>query len=273
MQIRALLRIPAISIGLSLSAMAPIHADQLADIKAKGEITVGVKDSDPPFALRDKTGKLIGFEIELAQDIADRLGVKLKLFPVTSTSRFQFLEIGTTDLLLATVAVSDRRKEQGKLVEPYYYADTISLAISPGSPAKSNKDIREGTICTLIGTYYNEALQERSGSLQLLPLRTMDEAFTAQRAGRCDAVAAETTKLMRLKKERENLANYQLISTELPPLPWAIAIAKQAAGSEFERVLSETVADWHKSGKVQALEKKWLGENTAWVLLQHHERQ
>ncbi len=267
MKMRQALTLAALLAALLAAAGTSANADVIAGIKAKGEIVIAVKEADPPFGFRNGEGELTGLEIDLARSIAERLGVQLKLFPVNAVSRLQFLEIRTADAVLATLAVSDHRKRQARLVEPHYYADTVSLLGAPDSDGSG------GTICTLESAYYAEALQEQSAERRLLPFRTMDEALAALREGRCAALAGRTAALIRIRSERGDLGGYELIDAGLPPLPWAIAIHPEDAGSELERALSETVEEWHRSGKLKSLEQQWLGENTAWVLQEQAARQ
>ncbi|MEL6977788.1 MAG: transporter substrate-binding domain-containing protein, partial [Pseudomonadota bacterium] len=71
-------------------------------VMERGEIVVGVKADYKPWGFRDESGALVGMEIDLAQDVADTLGVDLKLEAVQSSNRMQFLEGGKIDLMIAT---------------------------------------------------------------------------------------------------------------------------------------------------------------------------
>src|SRR5271166_3555019 len=81
-------------LALTLAAGAGARADTLADIKAKGELVVGTKADYPPYGFRDKSGEIVGIEPDLAADIARRLGVKVRIEPVQSSNRIQFLQQG-----------------------------------------------------------------------------------------------------------------------------------------------------------------------------------
>ena len=73
-----------------------------------------------PWGFRDSSGKLVGMEVDMAKDVAKALGVKLKLVPVQSSNRMQFLQQGKIDLMIATMSDrSDRRKLVG-IAEPNY---------------------------------------------------------------------------------------------------------------------------------------------------------
>lgn len=243
---------------------AAAHADVLAEIRARGEIIIGVRDDDPPFGFRNDDGELQGLEIDLARDIAERVGVPLKPFGINPTSRLQFIELGLNDALIGMLAVTERRKQQARLVEPYYYATSISML---------GQEDGADSVCALKGAYYIEAFAELPQRLKTLPVKTLQEARATLADARCDAIAAETGTLVTLQRRIKTLENYKLTPLEVPPLPWAIAINKKMAGSDFERLLSDAVLDWHRSGKLKALEEKWLGRNTQWVLRQHETHQ
>lgn len=262
----------AVFLIFGFAAIANAQADVLADIRAKGEIIIGVRDENPPFGFRNDKGELQGLEIELARDIAKRVGVKLKPFVINPTSRLQFIELGLNDALIGMLAVTDRRQQQARLVEPYYYATEISLLLPPQSDVAKLADLGGKTICTFKGAYYAEAIAEHPSGLKTLQVHTMDDARASLVKGNCNAITAETATLVQLQRKNKILNGSELIPADIPPLPWAIAINKKMAGSDFERLLSDAIADWHSSGKLKALEKKWLGRNTEWVLNQNEAR-
>jgi polar amino acid transport system substrate-binding protein len=267
-------RLIAAASFLCIMAGANAYADALADIRARGEIVIGVRDDDPPFGFRNDDGELQGLEIELARDIAERVGVPLKPFVINPTSRLQFIELALNDALIGMLAVTERRKQQARLVEPYYYATSISMLERPQDRAATVGLGAGGkTICGLNGAYYVDALAGPPAELKTVPVHTMQEARASLSKARCDAIAAETATLVMLQRRNRNLGAHKLVTADVQPLPWAIAINNKMAGSDFELLLSDAVADWHRSGKLKALEEKWLGRNTEWVLRQHDARQ
>src|SRR5688572_24259632 len=72
--------------GLALAAgliAAPAHAqDTMEKIKQRGTIVVGVKNDYKPWGYLDPSGKIVGMEIDLVNDIAQKLGVKVEMIPV-----------------------------------------------------------------------------------------------------------------------------------------------------------------------------------------------
>jgi polar amino acid transport system substrate-binding protein len=256
--------------AIAILSAKSVSATSLQDIKAKGEITIAVKEDYPPFGQRNEAGELIGLEIELARDIAARLSVQLKLFPVSSVSRLQFLQENMVDVVLATVAVTKDRRTQAALIEPFYYASSLALLAPENTPAIPLSALNGKAMCTLTNPFYNETLTSLAPRAALVFLRNLREAARALSDKKCAALAGENTQLFRLHaSQAERWKTYKVVSLDMAGLPWAIAVKSGQAQSDLGRFLSETVTSWHKGGKLLALEKQWLGRNTKWLLAMH----
>src|SRR5215203_5211344 len=95
------------ALGIAAPALAQ---DTIAKVKQAGVTVVGVKQDYKPWGYLDPSGKIIGFEIDLANDVAQRLGVKAELVPVTAVTRREFLKNGRLDLVIATMGDTPERR-------------------------------------------------------------------------------------------------------------------------------------------------------------------
>ena len=95
-------RIRLLALGL-LAAFAPlVHADQVADIKAKGELVCGVLGTDDPFSFVDpKSREIVGYDVDLCNAVAKKLGVKTSLKQLAVAARVPELQQGRVDILAA----------------------------------------------------------------------------------------------------------------------------------------------------------------------------
>lgn len=246
------------------------NAGTLEEIKARGALMVGVKPDYPPFGFRDRSGQIVGLEVDLARDIADRIGVPLKLMAVSASSRMQFLQQGNIDMIIATMAVThDRAKEIG-LVEPPYYASGVGLLARKGANIGSAADLKGKPLCVIKGAYYAEKLLALAGGIDPLEVKTATEGENALREGRCIALADEDVRLLQRKHDHPDAwADYAVTPVDLPALPWAIGVRSDDRDGSLGQLVSAAVTDWHKSGTLLELERKWLGVNTRWLLERH----
>ncbi|MBV9419961.1 MAG: transporter substrate-binding domain-containing protein, partial [Alphaproteobacteria bacterium] len=130
-----LLRI--IAVLAALAAAVPATAQTLDKIKQRGVLTVGTKADYNPFGFRDPSGAIVGFEPDLAKDVADRLGVKVELEPVVSSNRMQFLQQGKIDLMIATMNDTPERRKIVGIIEPDYYASGVNVFLNKKAGIKS----------------------------------------------------------------------------------------------------------------------------------------
>ena len=96
----------------------------MAELQEAGEITIGVKFDVPPFGLNNpQTGEVEGFDVDLGNYIADRLGVEPVFREATSDNRIPLLVDGTIDLILSTMTITEERDLEIDFSEPYYVAN------------------------------------------------------------------------------------------------------------------------------------------------------
>ena len=132
---------------LALAAASPAWAqtDTIASVKQKGKLVVGVKADYKPFGYTDPSGNIVGVEVDLANDVARRLGVQVELVPVIAANRMEFLKQGRIDLMIATMAYKPDRAEVVGIPEPFYYAGAANVFAKKSSGLKTWADLKGKT--------------------------------------------------------------------------------------------------------------------------------
>ncbi|ODS22415.1 hypothetical protein AB835_14305 [Candidatus Endobugula sertula] len=254
----------------SSQLLANNDSQQLAAIKSRDTLIVGVKADYPPWGYYDDNGTIIGLEPDLAQDIADRLNVKLQLQRVSASNRINKLEEGAIDLLIATMGDTDKRRRQTGIITPSYYSSGATILVHKDSQIKSWAELYGRSVCLTKNAYFNRNLIER---FLLKPKEfegTLDNQ-AALRFGSCMGWVFDDTALANLLKEK----SWQDFKTPLNTImltPWAIAVRSSEKETVFGQLVSDAIIDWHRSGKLLALEKKWgirnsqflIDQNTRW---------
>src|ERR1700681_4587511 len=111
------------ALGFGIGGAQAESSDTLASVKQKGKLVVGVKADYKPFGYTDPSGKIVGLEVDLANDVGRRLAVPVELVPVIAANRMEFLKQGRTDLMIATMAYKPDRAEVIGIPAPFYYAE------------------------------------------------------------------------------------------------------------------------------------------------------
>ena len=246
---------------------ASAAADQLAEIKKKGTLVVGVKADYPPWGMRDSSGKLVGMEPDMAADVAKRLGVKLELVPVVSSNRMQFLQQGKIDLMIATMSDTPARRKVVGIVDPVYYASGVALLANKQAKIKSAADLKGKPVCALQGAFYNNDMQSKYTQRDMVAFKGVPEAEQALLDGRCVGFVYDDVVLIWKKaQDAKKWANFEVVPlAEWKAVPWGLAVKIEELGGAWGKFMSDTTKDWLKSGTLLALEKKWVGNNTKWL--------
>ena len=93
----------------------------------RGKLVVGVKADYKPWGYRDESGAIVGMEVDMAQAVADAMGVELETVAVQSSNRMQFLEQSKIDLMIATMSDRPDRREIVGIVQPNYYTSGTNI--------------------------------------------------------------------------------------------------------------------------------------------------
>ena len=88
----------AVAAGLTAT---PAQADKLDSIKARGKLLVGVTESSPPFSYRDGAKGIVGYDVDLAERVAQKLGIAAEKIPIINAERIPALQQDRVDLVVA----------------------------------------------------------------------------------------------------------------------------------------------------------------------------
>jgi polar amino acid transport system substrate-binding protein len=250
-------RVLAGAIVLMAAFATPASAqDAMSSIKHRGKLIVGVKNDYKPWGFVDLSGQLAGLEIDLARDVADRLGVGLELVPVVASNRLEFLQQGRIDLIIATLTDTPQRRNVVGMIEPHYYAGGVNILTKRSAGFTDWAQLRDRTVCAVQGAYSNRRVYELYGP-KLVVFAGVPEAFNALQQGNCVAFFFDSTLIeSTLAGGDPTWAGYAMPLKTEDEQPWAVAVRREELQGPWGDFMRKVTEDWHRSGKLLALEKK-----------------
>ncbi len=236
--------------------------DRFMKVMERGKLVVGVKADYKPWGFRDSSGAIVGMEIDMAQDVADALGVKLELVPVQSSNRMQFLEQGKIDLMIATMSDKANRRKVVGITDPNYYTSGTNVLAKKGMVSKW-ADLKGKPVCGKQGAFYNKQVSQRYGA-KIVAFVGNAEAKQALRDGKCVAWVYDDSSIM------ADLASGQYDDYEMPmatedDTPWGLAVPLDEKDGIWGHFMSGITYNWHRTGRLIELEKKWGIQSTAYL--------
>ncbi|HEX2653627.1 MAG TPA: transporter substrate-binding domain-containing protein [Xanthobacteraceae bacterium] len=239
----------------SVAVADSTSAQTLDKIKQRGVLVVGTKADYKPFGFRDPSGNIVGLEPDLARDIAQKLGVKVEFEPVVSSNRMQFLQQGKIDLMLATMNITPERRQAVGIIEPSYYGSGVNVFANKKASLKKWEQLKDQKICAIQGSWYIKPITEKYGA-EIIAFKGATEAETALAQGNCIGWLYDDTAFF----ERLTDAKWGGFEMPLPTImvePWGAAVRLEERDGPWGQFVKKAIEDWHRSGQLIALEKKW----------------
>ncbi|HEY9104835.1 transporter substrate-binding domain-containing protein [Chitinimonas sp.] len=255
MKIKTLL---ACFMGLSLLGSA--LADDFDDIKKRGTLIVGVKDSTPPFGvLNPKTQTISGYDIDFASAIAKHMGVNIVVKAVESSQRIPKLQGKEVDMIIATMTKNPEREKQVDF--SYGYFITGQKFVVRKGKVNSIEDLAKLTIGTVTGSTSEKQLKREMPTANVVLFGDYDEAFAAMGKGQLDSVSTDEPILAGLLNKMPNKKDF-----EIPNLTISLEVYGIAVRKGEKRLLEEvnkTIVGMEQSGEAEKIFNRWFGPSTA----------
>ena len=245
----------ALATAATAAAAAQCSNDTWKKVMSAGKLVVGVKADYKPWGFRDPSGKLIGMEADMAQDVADAMGVELEMVPVQSSNRMQFLEQGKIDLMIATMSDREDRRKIVGIVGPNYYTSGTNVMSPKAVGIKKWEDLKDKPVCGKQGAFYNKIVTERYGA-KVVAFTGNAEAKQALRDKKCIAWVYDDSSIMSDLSSGE-YSDYEMPLSSEDDNPWGLAVPLAEKNCVFGNFMSGMQYNWLSSGRLIELEKKW----------------
>ena len=178
----------------SADASAAAVDDSLDKIKEKGEFVMGMDDSFPPMGFKGDDGELTGFDVEMAQAVAEHMGVKVNLQAIDWSAKEMELDAGNVDLLWNGYTITDERKEKVLMSEPYMENEQV-IVVTKDSPVNTLADLAGKKVAVQDGSSAQEAIdgnEELKNSIaEQIDFKDNVTAMMDVSSGQVDALAVD----------------------------------------------------------------------------------
>jgi polar amino acid transport system substrate-binding protein len=232
-------------------------------IMSRGKIVVGVKADYKPWGYRDTSGDIVGMEIDMANDVAAKMGVDIELVAVQSSNRMQFLEQGKIDMMIATMSDRADRREIVGIPGPNYYTSGTNIMAPKALGFKKWEDLRGKKVCGKQGAFYNSVVEERYG-VEIVAFTGNAEAKQALRDRKCTAWVYDDSSIGS-DLSSGNWEEFEMPLDSEDDNPWGLAVPLAEQSCVFGNFMSGMQYNWHRSGRLIELEAKWGIKPTAYL--------
>ncbi len=236
---------------------APAHDDSLQRVLDAGQLVLGLDGGFLSMGFADESGELVGFDIDAARAVCDRLGVRLVLQTIDWDAKEDALNSGAIDCIWSAMSITPARAEAMTLSEPYMQNELIFLV--PGSSdARSPWDLKGRTVGVQPGTTGQEALEASDIYADItVALGDYRGLLRQLQDGELDAVLIDSTFAYYFIFTTDE--QFYVLSDSLGEEEYAIGFRKgdQALRDKVQELIEELAAE----GTLGDISRKWFGSD------------
>lgn len=242
--------------GCSSQAQTP----QAKTEEPQKTLTMAINATFPPFEsvqVDDKGNKsFVGIDMDIANYIAEKLNVKLEINDMAFNGLVTAISSGRADLVVSGISPTAERLQVIDFSDPYFYPQTGILSLK-GKSYETLQSLEDKKIGVSLGTTYaNQAASVKNA--QVIELDSTPLVVQEIVNGRVDAGIFDGSQAYEFMKENKNLELHLLPAEMVAEDSYAIALPKN---SPYKDQINQILADMKKSGKMDEILTKWLGES------------
>ncbi|MBW9212576.1 MULTISPECIES: transporter substrate-binding domain-containing protein [Terrabacteria group] len=230
--------------------------NSLQKVKDAGVLKVGLEGNWKPFSYHDDKDQLLGYDVEVAQNIAKKLGVKAEFKEAAWDGLLTGLSTGVYDVVVNGVDVTEDRKQAFDMSDAYAY-DRIDLVVKEGTTnIKSFEDLKNKKATNSTGSTYATIAEKYGAKVSNVP--TLAETMQLVLNGTADAtINADTSVNDYLNTTGEKKLK---VIAQLPDIT-EYAIPMKKGHDSLREAVNQALKELREDGTLATLSKKYFGKD------------
>ncbi|NYT25151.1 ABC transporter substrate-binding protein [Alcaligenaceae bacterium] len=242
----------------------PAQANQLEEIKKKGELVCGTLGTSQPFSFQDtKTRQVVGYDVDFCKLIADGLGVKVNYKLLSVAARIPELSEGRVDIVAANLGYSEDRAKQIDFSHMYYITPQ-KLLVRADSGLKTLEQLDGLRIGATRGSSSEREIKKHLPKSDVIGYADSSAAYLALQQKKVSAQFASELALVRLMLQSPESSPLEIMEKSVFDEPWGLGIRK---GEEaLLQAVNKILDDAEASGEAARIFEKWFGQDTQYKI-------
>ena len=228
--------------------------DHLARIQEAGKIIVGLEGDWQPFSFEDDNGNIIGYDTEVAKEIAKRIGVEAEITPTAWEGLLAGLDSGVFDMVVNGVDITPDRQETFDFSDAYAYDKTVLIVRDDNTEITKFEDLNGKTTSNSIGSSYMEMGEAYGATVK--GVDTLAETLELVKNGTVDATINANTSF----QDYMNTAGGPFkVVAESDTVLYGIPLKKGADNASFLAAVNKVLSEMRADGTLAQLSEKYFG--------------
>jgi L-cystine transport system substrate-binding protein len=247
-----------LAIGL-LALSTPVLAQSALDqIKSAGVLRIGTEGTYAPFTFHDSTGALVGFDVEIGREIAERLGVEAQFVEGPWDGLIAGIDANRYDVVINQVGITEERQAKYDFSEPYIASKAALVVRGDNEEIKSFEDLAGKRSAQTLTSNYAQLAQEYGA--EVVGTEGFDQSIALVLQGRADATINDSLSFLDFKKQQPD-ANVKIVATEADADFSGVLLAK--GKPELLAAINAALAEIKQDGTYAEISEKYFGADVS----------
>ena len=247
-----------LSLTMLMSVALAEGSDLYARIQEKGEIVVATEGAWRPWTYHDEDDNLVGFDVEVATLIAEKLGVTAAFAESPWDGIFAGIDAERYDIAANGVEITEERGEKYDFTVPYGYIRTALVVRGDNEDINALEDLDGKSTCNSIGSTYME-LAESYGA-EAIGVDTLDETISMVLSGRADATLNAEVSIYDYLSEHPD-ANIKIVALTDEASEVAMPLRKGEDSASLLAAINAAIEELREEGELSRISEKYFGSD------------
>ena len=242
-------------LALALNIAALAEGDLLADIQDRGSLVIATEGAWSPWTFHDESDNLVGFDVEVARAVAEKLGVEADFVECPWESIFLGIDSKMYDIAANGVEITEDRAAKYDFSTPYAYLRTALIVRSDNEDINAFEDLAGKRTANSAGSTY--ALLAESYGATTDTVSTLAQTLDLVLAGRVDATLNAELSFYDYMKEHPD-ANLKIVALSEEASHVAIPVRKGDENASFLAAINEAIDALRADGTLKAISERYF---------------
>ena len=247
-------------IGTSLAAATAHAADLLDQVKQRGTLRVGLEGTFPPFNSKNPQGELVGFDVDIATAIAQRLGVKPQFVEGKWDGLIAGLDVNRYDAVVNEVSITDARKAKYDFSTPYITSRAVLIVRADNTTIRSFDDLKGKKSANTLTSNFGKLAAAHGADV--VPVQGFNESIDLLTSGRVDATINDSLSYLDFRKHKPD-AKLKIAATDTSGAGDASGVLLRKGSPALVAAIDKALADIKADGTYAKISQKYFGRDVS----------
>lgn len=242
----------------------PKEDTSLSDIQAKGKFVLGLDATFAPMGYTEASGEIVGFDIDLAKEVAKKMGVEVEIKPIDWDAKSMELDSDKIDVIWNGFSISEERKQEVLFTDPYLTTEQV-VVVKKGSPIRTKADLAGKKVALQDGSTSEDALKsdktayDSIGDANISRFKENTEVIMELDSGRVDAAVIDEI-FVNYYLSKENMSDkFDILDESFGAEDYAVGARME--DKAFVEALNKALAECKQEGITGKISEKWFGKD------------